>query len=47
VKPSESVVPMDSIVTKVVIFSGETVLMDRDLAELYGVPTKVLNQAVK
>lgn len=46
-KTSESIVPVDSIVTKIVILRGEKVLMDRDLAELYGVPTKVLNQAVK
>ena len=46
-KTSESIVPIDSIVTKIVILRGEKVLMDRDLAELYGVPTKVLNQAVK
>jgi hypothetical protein len=46
VKLSESIVPMDSIVTKIVVFSGEKVLMDRDLAKLYGVPTKVLIQAV-
>ena len=26
---------------------GERVLMDRDLADLYGVETKVLNQAVR
>jgi len=26
---------------------GQKVILDRDLAELYGVPTKVFNQAVK
>jgi hypothetical protein len=26
---------------------GQKVILDADLAELYGVPTKVLNQAVK
>jgi hypothetical protein len=46
-KPSESIVPMESMVTKIVMVTGEKVLLDRDLAELYGVPTKVLNQAVK
>lgn len=29
------------------VVRGQRVMMDRDLAELYGVPTKVLNQAVK
>jgi hypothetical protein len=47
VHSSESIVPIDSIVSKIVIFRGERVIMDRDLAELYGVSTKVLNQAVK
>ena len=26
---------------------GQKVMLDRDLAEMYGVPTKALNQAVK
>ncbi len=29
------------------VIRGEKVLLDTDLAELYGVPTKVLNQAVR
>ena len=28
-------------------FRGQKVMLDRDLAEMYGVHTKVLNQAVK
>jgi hypothetical protein len=46
-EPPESIVPTDTIVTKIVKVRGEKVLLDRDLAELYGVTTKVLNQAVK
>ena len=46
-KPPESIVPTDTIATKIVMIRGEKVLLDRDLAELYGVTTKVLNQAVK
>ena len=42
-----SIVPVESIVSKIVFFRGEKVLIDRDLAELYGVSTKALNQAVK
>jgi hypothetical protein len=42
-----SIIPTDSIVTRIVVFRGEKVLIDRDLAELYGVSTKALNQAVK
>ena len=30
-----------------IIVRGESVLLDRDVAALYGVETKVLNQAVK
>jgi len=43
----KSIVPIESIVTRIVLFRGEKVLIDRDLAGLYGVSTKVLNQAVK
>ncbi len=32
---------------KIYIIRGKKVMLGRDLAELYGVPTKVLNQAVK
>ena len=33
--------------SKMIIVRGESVLLDRDVAALYGVETKVLNQAVK
>ena len=36
-----------SIRSKILIIRGQQVMLDRDLAELYGVETKVLNQAVK
>jgi hypothetical protein len=32
---------------KIVMLRGERVMLDADLAELYGVETKVLNQAVR
>lgn len=32
---------------RIMTFRGKSVMIDRDLAELYGVETKVLNQAVK
>lgn len=35
------------IANKIFIMRGQKVMIDRDLAELYGVGTKVLNQAVK
>jgi hypothetical protein len=40
-------IPVETIVSKILFFRNEKVLLDRDLAELYGVPTKALNQAVK
>ena len=35
------------IESKILAIRGQHVMIDRDLAELYGVETKVLNQAVK
>lgn len=35
------------IQNKIYEIRGQKVMLDRDLAELYGVETKVLNQAVK
>jgi hypothetical protein len=37
----------ESIREKIYSIRGFQVMLDRDLAELYGVETKVLNQAVK
>ena len=45
--PDQSLVPVEAIVSKVLFLRGEKVLLDRDLAELYGVETRVLNQAVR
>ena len=39
-------IPIESIVSKILYLRGEKVLLDRDLAVLYGVETRVLNQAV-
>ena len=38
---------LDNIQNCIFEFRGQRVMIDRDLADLYGVPTKVLNQAVK
>lgn len=38
---------LEKITAKVLIVRGQRVLVDSDLAELYGVSTKALNQAVK
>ena len=44
---TNSLLPIESIQSKIFVIRGKKVLIDRHLAELYGVPTKVLNQAVK
>ena len=43
---SESLL-LESIESKIFIIRGKKVMLDRDLASLYGVATKVLNQAVQ
>jgi membrane-associated protease RseP (regulator of RpoE activity) len=45
--PEQSLVPVEAIVSKILFLRGEKVILDRDLAELYGVETRVLNQAVR
>jgi len=37
----------ESIMNKIYVVRGQKVMIDRDLAELYGVETKVLKQAVR
>ena len=44
---SEVIVATDRIAAAIQIIRGQRVMLDRDLAELYGVATKVLIQAVK
>ncbi|CAB5161153.1 FIG00936134: hypothetical protein [Olavius algarvensis associated proteobacterium Delta 3] len=43
----DEIIPIEAIVSKIINLRGEKVLLDRDLAELYGVETKVLKQAVR
>jgi len=40
-------IPIERIENKIYLLRGQKVMLDFDLAELYGVMTKVLNQAVK
>lgn len=42
----KSVLPAETIANKIYLIRGHRVMLDRDLAELYGVETRVLNQAV-
>lgn len=44
---NRNVLPDESIVSKILVFRDQKVMLDSDLAALYGVGTKVLNQAVK
>lgn len=41
------IIPVETIINKIYLFRGVKVMLDRDLAELYQVETRVLNQAVK
>ena len=41
------VVPTDKIERSILLIRGQKVILDTDLAELYGVRTKVFNQAIK
>jgi hypothetical protein len=43
----ENVVPVERIEPKILVVRGLRVIVDSDLAELYGVETRALNQAVK
>lgn len=42
-----SIVPDERIETKIFLIRGRKVMVDRDLAELYGVETKMLNRSVR
>ncbi len=40
-------IPVEKIINKIYLFRNQKVMLDRDLAELYGVETKRLKEAVK
>ena len=40
-------IPIESIISKINHIRGEKVLLDRDIAELYGVEVRILKQAVR
>ena len=46
-KDRKSLVPAERIETAILLIRGQKVMLDHDLADLYGVGTKVLKQAVK
>jgi phage regulator Rha-like protein len=45
--PSESLIPIESLIEKILIIKNQKVMLDSDLAALYGVSTKRLNEQVK
>ena len=47
VEESKVMVPAEIIQSKILLIRGHKVMLDRDLAELYGVPTYRLNEQVK
>jgi len=42
-----SLIPIERIEQSILLIRGKKVMLDRDLARLYGVETRVLNQAVR
>jgi len=42
-----TLVPVERIASKIYVIRHVKVMIDKDLADLYGVETRVLNQAVK
>jgi hypothetical protein len=42
-----SLIPMNRITRAILMLRGERVILDQDIADLYGVPTKRLNESVR
>ena len=40
-------IPDEAVMRRIHVIRGQKVMLDRDLSELYGVPTKALKQAVR
>jgi hypothetical protein len=47
VRENKPLIPIERIERSILLIRGQKVMLARDLTYLYGVPTKVLNQAVK
>ena len=45
--PKLAVHPIEAIASKILFIRGQKVMVDADLAALYGVPTKRLNEQVR
>jgi len=46
-KPKTPIIPIERVASAIYVIRDQKVMLDSDLAELYGVSTKVLNQALK
>jgi len=42
-----SIIPLERVQSRILLIRGQKVILDSDLAELYGVPVKRLNEQVK
>ncbi len=45
--PRSEIIPIERIAASIYVVRGQKIMLDADLAVLYGVETKVLNQAVR
>jgi hypothetical protein len=43
----KEIIPIERIENRIMLIRGQKIILDKELAELYGVSTKVFNQAVK
>lgn len=43
----QSIIPMESIAHAILVLRGQKVILDADLARLYGVTTKRLNEQIR
>jgi hypothetical protein len=46
-KKQDSLIPQERIERSIILLRGQKVMLDADLAVLYGIPTKALKQAVR
>ena len=46
-KKIKDIIAVEEIVNKIIVLRGERVMLDRDIAEMYGVETKLLKRAVR
>jgi ORF6N domain len=46
-KELQALVMEQKILNRIYVVKGEKIMLDRDLAELFGIETRVLKQAVK